>query len=74
MAVCKATGRNADYDMDADAVQTAEQLGRPVAKAQAALNYAAAFLAEIDTAIRDNEAVETLEFPVGWAVRANGLI
>ena len=40
-----------------DVARTAEHLGWPAAKVQAALNYAAAFPAEINTAIRDNEAV-----------------
>ncbi len=44
-----------------DVAQTAEHLGWPVAKAQAALNYAETFPAEINIAIRDNEAVGFME-------------
>lgn len=42
------------YDLDVP--KTAEHLGWPVARVQAALNYAAAFPDEIETAIADNDA------------------
>jgi hypothetical protein len=41
-----------------DVAATAESLGWPLAKVQAALSYAAAFPEEIDGAIRDNDAIE----------------